>query len=157
MADHMSAVLRFRQYLDGEVDAPAWPAGFGCRTLMPGDVPEVHRLLRTAFAGDVPDYTKWWLALSHDEEFDPDLCFLAVAETGRIIGVAQCWTSSFLKDLAVDPTTRRLGLGENLLRQAFSVFRHRGAPHLDLKVDSVNSSAIRLYERVGMRQVPIRG
>lgn len=155
----MDKVLRFRRYLDRKVEIPVWPAGFHCRTLLPGDRSSMHRLLRAAFAHDagVPDFSTWWTALSLDDEFDPALCFLAVGDGGRIAGVAQCWTSSFLKDLAVDPQTRCLGLGGNLLRHAFQVFRERGEPYLDLKVESSILGAIGLYQRLGMQQVPIAG
>jgi ribosomal protein S18 acetylase RimI-like enzyme len=158
-ADGMDRVLRLRRYLDQAAVAPAWPAGFFCRTLLPGDAPAVHGLLQLAYTQGrgVPDYSSWWVALSEDSEFDPALCFLAVDGRDRICGVAQCWTGSFLKDLAVHPDFRRRGLGEGLLRQVFWTFRQRGARHLDLKVEAGNASAIRLYESVGMRQVPLAG
>ena len=155
----MTTALRYRRYLDQAVMAPKWPAGFSCRTLLTEDAPAVHDLLKLAYTQGrgVPDYSTWWVALSEDTEFDPALCFLAVDGRDRICGVAQCWTSSFLKDLAVHPDFQRQGVGEGLLRQVFRTFRRRGAPHLDLKVEAGNAPAIRLYERVGMRQVPLAG
>ena len=63
----------------------------------------------------VPDFEDWWEKFSGDSEFDASLCFLVFGE-GRLAGVALCWTSAFLKDLAVRPDMRRLGIGENLLR-----------------------------------------
>ena len=48
-------------------------------------------------------------------------------------------------------TWRRHGLGEALLRLAFRTFQAGGASGVELKVQAQNASAIRLYERVGMR------
>jgi ribosomal protein S18 acetylase RimI-like enzyme len=58
-----------------------------------------------------------------------------------------------VKDLVVHESWRRRGLGEAIRHLAFRTFEERGAPSVDLKVESQNASAIRLYERVGMRVV----
>ena len=151
--------FRLRRDLDGPVEAPAWPADFSCRTLLPEDAPNVHRLLQLAYTEGrgVPGYAAWWAGLSGDSEFDPALCFLVIDAQGKLAGAALCWTSAFLKDLAVHPTARRLGLGENLLRQVFRIFREKGASAVDLKVEADNADAIRLYERAGMYRVPFSG
>ena len=87
-----------------------------------------------------------------DSEFDPDLCFLV--EVGDDLAAAAiCWTSAFVKDIVVHENWRRRGFGESLLRLAFRTFQARGATHVELKVQAQNASAIRLYERVGMRTV----
>ena len=106
---------------------------------------------------DLPDRNGWWTALTGDSEFEAALCFVALDAELRIVGVAQCWTSGFLKDLAVHPDFQRLGIGECLLRQVFRAFRARGASNLDLKVDTGNAPAIRLYARAGMYRVPLAG
>ena len=151
--------LRFRRDLGQPVNSPDWPTGFCCRVLLPNDVPAIHDLLRLddMHGLDLPDQGNWWETLAGDSEFDPDLCFLVVEPRGRIAGIALSWTSAFLKDLVVHPDFRRQGLGKNLLRQLFRTFRDRGEPHVDLKVEAGNVPAIRLYERVGMRQVPLEG
>ena len=157
--DVARTALRFRRDLGQPVDAPVWPTGFSCRTLLPGDAAAVHALLKAAdlHGPDLPDPEGWWTALTGDSEFEAALCFVALDAELRIVGVAQCWTSAFLKDLAVHPEFRRLGIGECLLGQVFCAFRACGASHLDLKVDVGNAAAIRLYERAGMRQVPLAG
>ena len=87
-----------------------------------------------------------------DSEFDPELCFLV--EVGdELAAAAICWTSAFVKDIVVHESWRRRGFGESLLRLAFRTFQARGARQVELKVQAQNSSAIRLYERVGMRVV----
>jgi ribosomal protein S18 acetylase RimI-like enzyme len=60
--------------------------------------------------------------------------------------------------LVVHPLARRRGTAEALLRTAFREFRRRGAKHVDLKVQTDNpTGAVRLYKRVGMREVPLDG
>ena len=93
-------------------------------------------------------------ACRDDSEYDPTLCFLAANEQDEIVGVAQCWTSAFVKDLAVAPAMRRQGLGAALLSHAFRAFAERGVPSVDLKVDADNpSGALRLYRSLGFETV----
>jgi ribosomal protein S18 acetylase RimI-like enzyme len=159
MAGTDETTLRLRRQLDGFLEPPHWPKGIVIRTLLPTDAAPVHHLLQLAYVdqGGMANFATWWEALKADAEFDPSLCFLALDENGRLLGVAQCWTSAFIKDLAVHPDARRRGIGENLLRHAFGVFRNRGAAHVELKVDLDNLTAQRLYERAGMRRVPLSG
>ena len=70
-----------------------------------------------------------------------------------LVGTVLCWTSAFVKDLVVRESRRRRGLGEALLRHVFEAFATRGAPAVELKVESTNLSAVALYERLGMRVV----
>jgi ribosomal protein S18 acetylase RimI-like enzyme len=154
-------VQRLRRDLSAVVDAAVWPEGFSLRAFTPKDASAVHRLMRIAYAeggGSVGAFDDWWPRLRDDDEFDANLCFLAVDGGGEIVGAAQCWTSAFVKDLVVHPDARRRGLGEALLLTAFEAFRRRGAAHVDLKVEADNpSGAARLYRRLGMTPVPING
>ncbi|MEP9374054.1 GNAT family N-acetyltransferase [Mesorhizobium sp. KR1-2] len=153
-------VVRLRYDLDCTLQAPVWPAGFALRTLLsPADAAALHALLTEVFPErrDEP-FDAWWQKLSTDDEFDPALCFLVFDAAGGLVAAAQCWTSAYLKDLAVRPDARRLGLGEALLRQVFYAFHARGAAHVDLKTDLIeNRDAVRLYERLGMRRVALAG
>ena len=94
----------------------------------------------------------WLPELTGDAEFAAELCFLAEADQ-VLAGAALCWTSAFVKDLVVDPSWRRRGLGESLLRHVFATFAARASGAVELKVEATNAGAIRLYERVGMRVV----
>jgi ribosomal protein S18 acetylase RimI-like enzyme len=117
----------------------------------------VHHLLAAAYrdgGGTVPGFAEWWAGLRSDDEYDSALVFLAADPEGRVVGVAQCWTSAFIKDLAVDPDWRRQGLATALLAQVFKTFWDRGVDAVDLKVQRANpSGAERLYRELGMTPV----
>ena len=151
---------RFRRTFDSALEAPRWPDSVGVRALLPRDAQAVYDLLSANYPDDSGiggSFETLWQKLSNDPEFDPALCFLAVDRRDRLLGVAQCWTSAFIKDLAVLTEARGRGIGEALLWHVFAVFRSRGAQHVDLKVIAENATARRLYHRVGMRRVPLTG
>ncbi|RUU04862.1 N-acetyltransferase [Mesorhizobium sp. USDA-HM6] len=147
--------VRLRKHLDDTLTAPHWPEGFVMRPFEHRDAQALHALLQEVFddGADGP-LDEWWERTSGDAEFDPDLCFLVIDGKGLLAGAALCWTSGFVKDLAVHPDSRGLGIGEALMRHVFLTFRDRGAAHVDLKTNTVrNTAAFRLYERLGM--IPI--
>jgi ribosomal protein S18 acetylase RimI-like enzyme len=152
---------RLRRDLTEAIAQPNWPPGYRVRTFTSNDAATVHHLLDVGYAeggGHVGAFEEWWPSLRDDDEFAADLCFLVVDEQRTIAGVAQCWTSSFVKDLVVHPLARRRGIGEALLRTVFLEFRHRGEKHVDLKVQLDNpTGAVRLYKKLGMREVPLDG
>lgn len=150
--------FRLRKDLDRPIPSSEWPPGFSCRTLRADDARAVHEVMSKAYAEGrgVSAFDVWWREFSSDPEFDASLCFLVFRED-RLAAVALCWTSSFLKDLAVHPDFRRIGLGGNLLRQVFGAFRERNVHATDLKVEAGNAGAIALYERTGMHRVPWDG
>lgn len=151
--------IRLRKDLRTTFQRPAWPHGL---RIVPFDpqrhAPALHRLIAEAYSnggGEIAGFPEWWAALRSDDEYDPDLVFVAVDRLGRIVGAAQCWTSGFVKDLAVERVWRRRGLGAALLLHAFSVFWDRGRDAVDLKVEVGNpSGAERLYRALGMKPVP---
>ena len=157
MAKHF--VLRMRRELSGNIEQAVWPVGITCRTLGPRpdkrEARAAHSVLEAGFwegGGGAPIFRKWWPELRKDAEFDPALVFLAV-ERDEIVGMAQCWTSAFIKDLAVHPGARRRGVGRALMLTVFHAFAKRGAPHVDLKVREENANAQRLYRDLGMTLV----
>jgi ribosomal protein S18 acetylase RimI-like enzyme len=151
-------VLRLRRSLAGPVPKPGWPAGV---RPVPFEADrhaqKVHGLLVEAYAqggGYVEPFAIWWPSLRDDSEYDPALAFIAADERDGIVGVAQCWTSAFVKDLAVAPAWRRRGLGSALLHEASRALRERAAPAIALKVDADNpSGALRLYRSLGFEEV----
>ena len=134
---------------------PVWPDGVQTRRFTLDDADALHGLLEHGYrrgGGTVTAFETWLPQMTTDEEFDAELWFVAESR-GRLVGAVLCWTSAFVKDIVVDESWRRRGLGEALLRHAFQTFAARGADAVELKVEATNTSAVRLYERLGMRVV----
>ena len=155
MPEQPLQTLRMRIELASEIPEPTWPEGTYVRGFHGSDAKRLHALLEHGYrrgGGSVEAFDVWLPALTGDSEFDPELCF--VVEVGDDLAAAAiCWTSAFVKDIVVHESWRRRGFGENLLRLAFRTFQARGSTRVELKVQAQNASAIRLYERVGMRTV----
>ena len=134
---------------------PIWPHGVYPRSFEPSDAEPLHSLLEHGYrrgGGSVAAFREWLVAMTGDEEFDPDLWFLAECQ-GILVGAVLCWTSAFVKDVVVHESFRRRGLAEALLLQAFNALSTRGATTVELKVEADNHSAVRVYERLGMQVV----
>ena len=145
-----------RRDLSEAIDEVVWPVGAQLQEFTPESARAVHDVLAGAYvdgSGFVDAFPAWWAALKADAEFDPRLVFVARDEALQMVGVALCWTSAFIKDLAVRRDWRRRGLGRALLLHAFAEFEQRGATEARLKVHADNpSGAIRVYRSVGMRR-----
>lgn len=152
----MTPILMQRD-LDELIDAVVWPEGIQLHAFTAEHAPAVHELMAIAYVdggGSVDAFPAWWSSLSNDCEYDPALVFVTQDAGSRTVGVAQCWTSAYIKDLAVHPDWRRRGLGRALLLHAFEVFRQQGKQAVRLKVHADNpSGAMRLYKSVGMHPV----
>lgn len=150
----MSASLLMRRSLLAPFPAPHFPEGIRLVPFEDHHALAAHALLAEAYAGGggvVPSrFVEWWNAVSTDEEFDPELCFVALDADGTMAAFVLCWTSSFVKDIAVAERHRRKGVGEALLLAAFTALKARGHEQVGLKVEVDNpSGARRLYERLG--------
>lgn len=152
-------VLLMRRDLSEGVEPLLWPAGVSVQTA--GAKPDkkflqaAHAVLGPGYwegGGGAPIFRQWWKALHKDKEYDPALFFIATDAEG-VAGIVQCWTSAFIKDLAVTPRMRRRGLGRALMLHAFHAFAARGAQRVDLKVREDNAAAIALYKSLGMRTI----
>jgi mycothiol synthase len=136
---------------------PAWPAGFGVRTMEPADEPRCYELIEEAFTR--PDrgrvaYEEWRRFIVEREDFDRSLAFLTL-HGDEIVGTAMCLMypethEGWVRQLAVDSRYRGRGLGKALLLHAFGEFYRRGATRSGLGVDANNPSATKLYLGVGM-------
>jgi len=129
-----------------------WPQGIVLSTYRPELAHAVHHLMQRGHqegGGRVPAVEVWQQRFETDPEYDPALCFIALDAEG-IVGVCQCWTSAFIKNLVVHPRAQGQGLGRALLLHAFSVFQQRREGYVDLKVLEGNLRAQRLYESAGM-------
>lgn len=154
----MSDSLRLRKHIAADLPMPVWPAESRLLPLGKAEPRDLHVILTDAYAngfGSVPPFEPWWTGVTTDSEFDATLVFIAADGSNRPIGLAQCWTSGFIKDIAVVPAWRGRGIGEVLVREAFRAFQQRGLAHVDLKVMTGNTSAVALYRRVGMVEAPL--
>jgi ribosomal protein S18 acetylase RimI-like enzyme len=153
----VTEVLEMAVELRPPLPAPDPPADVRLRPFdADRDAAEVHACLVEAFAGSderVAPFEKWRPWLLGDPSYDPALVFVAEVG-GEVVGMAQCWTEGFVKDLAVRPGYRGRGLGEELLRAVFAEFARRGVARVRLKVDAGNpTGAVRLYRRMGMDEL----
>ena len=138
-----------------ELREPTWPDDVWVRSFEPGDAQALHSLLEHAYrrgGGSVAAFETWLVEMTTDEEFDPQLWFLAESE-GMLVGAVLCWTSAFVKDVVVHESWRRRGLAQALLQRAFNALAARGATTVELKVEAENENAVRLYEGLGMQVV----
>lgn len=132
-------------------DAP-WPQDIELRTYSVEMAADVHHLMQLGYregGGRVPALDTWQQQFETDPEYDPSLCFIAHDGEG-VVGVVQCWTSAYIKNLVVHPRMQGRGLGRALLLNAFKVFQQRREGFVDLKVLEDNRRAQRLYESAGM-------
>ncbi|MCR4542481.1 GNAT family N-acetyltransferase [Pseudomonas sp. 18.1.10] len=144
-----------RRDLTASLPAPQWPAGTQLDHYRDELAPAIHAVLRMTQdqgGGRVRSLEEWRQQFVSDAEFDPTLCLVASNAEG-ILGVAQCWTSAFIKNLSVHPCAQGQGLGRALLLHSFQVFKQRGEPYVDLKVLESNLRARKLYESAEMRLV----
>jgi ribosomal protein S18 acetylase RimI-like enzyme len=151
-------VLKLEVALEGPPPPASPPDGVTFRTYGDTDAPAVRELLDAAYVDWDDTYVPFahddWLAfMTENDSFDPAYWFLAEAG-GDLAGVCLTWKEGWIKDVAVAPDARGRGLGEALLRHAFASFYESGVRRIGLKVDAHNpTSAIRLYERLGMKVV----
>ncbi|QHD05266.1 GNAT family N-acetyltransferase [Pseudomonas sp. R76] len=141
-----------RRDLTASLPAPQWPADIRLDHYRDELAPAIHAVLRMTQdqgGGRVASLAQWQHRFITDAEFDPTLCLVASNSDG-ILGVAQCWTSAFIKNLSVHPGAQGQGLGRALLLHTFEVFKQRGEPYVDLKVRESNLRARQLYESAGM-------
>lgn len=144
-----------RRNLAEVVPAITWPEGIVLSEYRPDLAEAIHRLMELGYqegGGRVPALDVWQLRFETDPEYDPSLCFIALDAEG-IVGVCQCWTSAYIKNLVVHPRAQGQGLGRALLLHAFNIFQQRREGFVDLKVLEDNLRAQRLYESAGMRVV----
>ena len=144
--------LLMRRSLAEPAPPAALPEGTELVPLAAADAGHIHALMQFSYApgyGSVrPDALDWWEALVSDSEFDRNLAFV-VKSGDRVIGFCVVWTSSFIKDIVVDGSYRRRGIGSALLSLAIDAMRKRGAQEIALKVDMYNANAQRLYAQFG--------
>jgi mycothiol synthase len=160
--------LTMARDLDGELPAPAWPAGITVRTMRPGEELAVYRVDNETFrdhwghteAPEAEGYALWRHRMLDNPNHDPSLWFLAM-DGDEIAGVALCDPfragepdMGWVDTLGVRRPWRRQGLAEALLYHSFRELRRRGRTSVGLGVDASSlTGATRLYEKAGMRAI----
>ena len=150
----------FRMQIDQAVPpvTPTWPAGCTLRTIVAGQDDRLYDFIYRAFDwhDEPPPNFAWWRDfMMRSDHFRPDLWFLLFHETD-LIGAALCYDYvdyGWVRQLGVEKSWRRRGLGSDLLRYVFNIFYGQGRPKVALGVEANNLNAVALYERIGMRRV----
>ena len=151
----------FNMHIDLEqgIVPPKWPSDVVVRTARTGvDDKKIHDVIQEAFMK--PDhpaqpFDEWKEFMMRVDLYQADLWFLALHED-EIVGTCLCFPYEdigWVRQLAVEESYRRQGLGSALLLEAFKAFKQRGYQKVGLAVESCNENACRLYERVGMQKV----
>lgn len=95
------------------------------------------------------------------KDFVPEATWLAVYQSptdrrtvpiGTIQGLRTADNEGAIQNIGIVPGYRGLGLGTALLWQTLTGFTHAGCRIASLEVTVHNSSAIRLYERIGFQK-----
>jgi ribosomal protein S18 acetylase RimI-like enzyme len=141
---------------------PPTPPGVTVRPVRAGDDAEMrrfHAVIEEAFRDSdhrATDYRTWRTVFESEATVSFDEWFVGEVD-GALAGVLQSSDSSaedgegWVKYLAVLRPYRRRGVGEALLRRAFSAYAGKGRSHAGLGVDLANPTrAARLYRAVGM-------
>jgi mycothiol synthase len=130
----------------------------GLRAARAEDAPRLHAITNLAFAGD-GSYEPKTLDVWTRREFnghDVDHALSRVAVQGEPVGfaLARRWERDtiYVPLLAVRPDAQGQGIGARLLRSVFAAAAAAGQREVRLNVASDNPNAVKLYERVGMRQ-----
>jgi ribosomal protein S18 acetylase RimI-like enzyme len=84
---------------------------------------------------------------------DPDLLLVAI-EDGAVVGSAMVGYDGhrgWVNYLAVDPDSRRRGIGRSLMTESERLLTDLGCPKLNLQIRTENAAAVEFYARLGYR------
>ena len=162
--------LRMCIELDQELAEPGWPDGIQVRPFERGRDEEAVVLadreafsdhwgyIERPFESDLAIYRHHWF---DSEDFNPDLCFLAVDGTEiagfslNRIRVKEDPEMAWIGTLGVRKAWRRRGIGLSLLLHSFGAFKQLGKARVGLGVDAESlTGAIQLYLKAGMHPMP---
>ena len=138
------------------------PEGISLRTYRSEDAPAWIAAFNASFSdhwGGFSYSDESWARHATSPRFREEVS--VVAEAGGVFaGVCHCAPSlnpkeeglAHLHILGVHPEFRRRGLGHCLMLEAMGRLREDGFKRVELDMDSLNSRALPLYERLGFRQ-----
>ena len=151
--------FQMRMQLHSMPIKPDWPENITFRTFsLNHDELDVYELIEKVFEkpGRSPStFEEWKDHMLRPEIFEPELWFLCLEE-GRIVGACLCFEypgEGWVRQLGVDESNRRRGLGTALLQHSFRTFKKRGINRVGLAVAADNSKANAFYENLGLECV----
>ncbi|MGB7295291.1 MAG: ribosomal protein S18-alanine N-acetyltransferase [Candidatus Aminicenantales bacterium] len=121
-----------------------------------GDLPFVLEIERLSFPNP------WHESTFRGEIQHRPISFpLVIVHTtlNRVIGYVIFWLIGEdvqINNIAIHPDFRRMGIGEQVLRQIIERVSFRGARLITLEVRPSNTSALALYKKLGFRLLGIR-
>lgn len=148
--------ITMRLDLSDPIPIGNWPSGVGLVAFSPDNHALLARQLLNACYengdGDVEAFEDWWPRIVSDGEYSESLCFPVIHhKSNDLIAFAHCWTSGFIKDIAVRKDWRRRGIARALIVSIAHHFKNAGYSSISLKVQSNNPhGAIAFYRSIGM-------
>jgi [ribosomal protein S18]-alanine N-acetyltransferase len=129
---------------------------FGFRRMGAHDLPAVMEIERLSFPNPWHETT-----FRGELQNDPISFPTVVVRAGddRVMGYIIFWKVQDdvqINNIAVHPEARGLGLGEALMRFALETVRSLGAAFVSLEVRVTNTSARRLYDKLGFEVFGVR-
>lgn len=100
-----------------------------------------------------------WSARSLELLLSDSAVGFAAVRDGTVLGYGGMMTvvgEGQITNVAVDPSCRRMGIGEALLRALLAEAKRRGAEQVSLEVRVSNAPAVALYEKLGFETAGIR-
>ena len=140
------------------------PEGYAIRTYREGDAAHLMRIKNAAFAGERAGSRAWTVEDVRKEytdapQFQPERVFFAVCGE-EPVGTTTAWTWThegrevgLIHWVAVTPEHRGRGLGEALNVRALRHMKDMGHREAILNTNAALQSAVRLYHRLGFRDV----
>lgn len=160
---HSAASVRMWRNLE-DLSPVSLPEGYTLRTYRAGDEAAFVRIKNAAFAGETGGGRDWTLEDFQKEYlgspyFRPERVFFAVYGE-EPVGTTTAWTMmhegrevGLIHWVAVVPEHRRRGLGEALNVRAMHCLKEMGYREAILNTNASLKSAVRLYHRLGFRDV----
>ena len=117
------------------------------------DISQVAEIERQIFS--IP-----WSEKAFKDSMDSDNTIYIVAkEDNNVTGYAGMYLSfeeGNITNVAVNPSSRRKGIGEKIVRDILNRAYEKGVRDVFLEVRETNSAAIALYEKIGFKEEGIR-
>lgn len=101
-----------------------------------------------------------WSEKMFSAELEKDFAYYFAAEDGGgLLGFAGVWCVYETADvarIAVEPSARRRGIGEALMRALIEKAGEKGCCRMMLEVDETNSAARSMYRKLGFTEIDLR-